>query len=566
VLQHPELEMAHDDDEDSLHIGRVVPVYPLTEHLGQRTMRRIMWNAVDRFAEAAVETLPRQTLERHRLQGITDALRSVHFPASMEEAERARFRIIFDEFLCVQIVLVARKVYAEQFLEGTAFNARGEMRGRFLSSLPFSLTGAQERVVEEIEADMRKPRPMHRLLQGDVGSGKTVVAACALLDVIECGFQGAVMAPTEILAVQHFQTLSGFLDPMGIRMVLLTSGMSAGEREEALGGISKGDVQLVVGTHAVIQEKVAFNKLGLVVIDEQHKFGVEQRGLLYEKGSHPDVLVMTATPIPRTLAMTVYGDLDVSVLDEMPSGRQEVVTRVIKESQLPDAYGFIRKQVAKGRQTYLVYPLVSESDKSELRSAEQMYEKLKKTVFASERLGLLHGQLSSDAKTDVMNQFRDHEIDILVATVVIEVGVDVPNANVMLVENAERFGLAQLHQLRGRIGRGEHKSFCILQGSPNTKDSWRRLKIMAETTDGFRIAEEDLKIRGMGNLLGREQSGFPALKVGDPLGDSDIMHVARQEAFTLVEQDPSLEAAEFARLRDRAKALYKIVGPFVKVG
>ena len=566
VFQHPEFELAQDDGEESLHVGRIVPIYALTEHLPQRTMRRIAWNAVELFARQAEEMLPPDTLQRLHLPEVQWAIGQAHFPDNLEHARWARYRLVFDEFLCIQLVLVARKVHAEQFLVGTAHVAEGHVRKRFLSTLPFALTAAQERVLKEIEADMQKPRPMHRLLQGDVGSGKTVVAVCAVLDAIECGSQCAVMAPTEILATQHARTFRQYLEPMGIQIALLTSDMTAADRSRILAGVEAGSIHLVVGTHAVIEDRVVFKKLGLIVIDEQHKFGVEQRGALYGKGEQPDVLVMTATPIPRTLAMTIYGDLDVSLLNEMPKGRQQIVTRVIKEEQLPKAYGFISQQVAKGRQAFLVYPLVSESEQSDLRSAEEMFKTLKGSVFQKEQLGLLHGQMKTAEKDAVMQQFRGGKIDILVATTVVEVGIDIPNATVMLVENAERFGLAQLHQLRGRIGRGAHKSFCILQGTPTTLESWQRLKVMEETLDGFRIAEEDLRIRGMGNLLGREQSGLPPLRVGDLLLDSEILLDARKEAFHIVEGDPKLEDPRYERLRARARALYKLVGSFVKVG
>ena len=566
VFQHPEFEVVSEDNEESIHVGRIVPVYHLTEHLPQRTMRRIVWHAVESYAGLAEDVLPAETLERLRLPGVREAIRRVHFPDSLDEAQLARYRLVFEEFLCVQLVLVARKIHAERFLTGQAHAPAGHVRKHFLSSLPFRLTAAQERVLREIEADMRKPRPMHRLLQGDVGSGKTVVAVCALLDAVESGSQCAVMAPTEILAEQHARTFEQYLQPIGTRLALLTAGVTGAARAELLEAVRRGDVDILVGTHAIIEDGVAFKRLGLVVIDEQHKFGVEQRGMLYEKGVQPDVLVMTATPIPRTLAMTIYGDLDVSILDEMPRGRQQIVTRVIKEEQLPKAYDFIRKQVARGRQAFLVYPLISESSKSELNAAEAMYRRLREDVFKAERVELIHGQMPPAEKAAVMERFRRGEADILVATTVIEVGIDVPNATVMLVGSAERFGLAQLHQLRGRIGRGAHKSFCILEGKPGTPESWRRLKVMEETLDGFRIAEEDLRIRGMGNLLGREQSGFPTLRVGDPLNDSEILVAARKEAFRIVEGDPRLEDPQYERLRARARALYRMVGPFVRVG
>ncbi|MBU0678908.1 MAG: ATP-dependent DNA helicase RecG [Verrucomicrobia bacterium] len=565
-FQHPDFEVGEKGDEESLHMGRVVPIYALTENLQQRSARRIMWNAVNAFIGEVREILPESLLDRLGLLPAQEALSTVHFPETLARARAARYRLVFEEFLCVQLVLVARKIHSEQVLVGTAHNIVGRLKDSFVDSLPFELTGAQKRVIEEIENDMRKPRPMHRLLQGDVGSGKTVVAASALLDAIECECQGTVMTPTEILARQHYVSFKEYLEPLGLRVLLLTSDLSAARRKEVLPRIKDGWYHLVVGTHALIEDRVQFKKLGLAVIDEQHKFGVEQRGELYGKAHNPDVLVMTATPIPRTLAMTLYGDLDVSIVDEMPTGRKETVTRVIKEDQLPDAYGFIRKQVAKGRQAYIVYPLVSESDKLELKSAEEMFRHLRGEVFHDESVGLLHGQMPSGEKAAVMDLFKNGELDILVATTVIEVGVDVPNATVMLIENAERFGLAQLHQLRGRIGRGAHKSFCVLQGSPTTLDSWKRLKVMEKTTDGFVIAEEDMKIRGMGNLLGREQSGFPALRVGDPLGDSDILLDARREAFTIVESDPKMTKPEFEGLRSRARALYKLVGPFVRVG
>lgn len=565
-LQHPEMERVTDEDDETIHTGRIVPVYPLTENLPQRTMRRILWNAVGQYAPQAVETLPAETRERYGLPGLAESLSGVHFPASIAQAIHARERLAFEEFLCMQYVLVARRAKATRIVKANVVGTVGKLRDAFLASLPFQLTGAQQRVLGEIRADMSRTAPMHRLLQGDVGSGKTVVAACALLDAIEIGAQGAIMAPTEILAAQHYRTFSRYLSPLGISVQLLKGDMTEAEKISARAALADGRTQIAVGTHALIQDRVTFKNLGIVVIDEQHKFGVEQRGTLYDKGTHPDVLVMSATPIPRTLAMTLYGDLDVSIIDELPAGRQAIVTRVIGDKQIEQAYDFIRKQVAKGRQAYLVYPLVNESDLVELKSATAMFDDLKMTAFAGLRLGLLHGQLKAEQKDSVMQKFRAGEIDVLVSTTVIEVGVDVPNATVMLVENAENFGLAQLHQLRGRIGRGAHKSYCILQGHAKSRDAWRRLKVMEETSDGFRIAEEDFRIRGMGNLLGREQSGMPALRVADPLADIKLLEAARQEAVMLVDADPQFKNPLYEPLRARARELFRDVGSYAKVG
>lgn len=566
VIQHPEFEKVTEDNDTSLHIGRIVPFYHLTENLTQRLMRRIVWNGLETFVDCFPEVLPGETRERNHLMPVREALREVHFPSSLERAEAARYRLVFEEFLCIQLILVARKIHAEQFLTGHVHQSEGRLRRRLVETLPFRLTDAQERVLREIECDMQKPRPMHRLLQGDVGSGKTLVAVCAMLDAVESGSQCALLVPTEILAEQHRETLVRYLQPLGIKVELLTHGVTGSVREALLTEICEGRVDIVVGTHAILEDRVRFKKLGLVVIDEQHKFGVEQRSVLYGKGTEPDVLVMTATPIPRTLAMTIYGDLDVSILDEMPAGRGVVVTRVIRKEQLPRAYDFVRKQIAKGRQAFFVYPVISETVHADLAAATAMFEELKTTVFPLLRVGLLHGQMPTEEKRDIMERFRRREIDILVATSLVEVGVDVPNANIMLVGNAERFGLAQLHQLRGRISRSPQKSFCILQAEPTTPEAWQRLKTLEQTTDGFRIAEEDLRIRGMGNLLGREQSGLPKFRVADPLRDADIQVAARNEAYRILERDPMLQAPEYERLRARARALYRVLGSFARVG
>lgn len=566
VFDHPEIERVREDESELLHMGRIVPIYPLTENLGQRAMRRIQWAAVEAFVPGLEDPLPAATRARWDLPELREALRQVHFPSREAEAVRARARLVFEEFLCMQLVLAARKYQMEHVQRGRALQPLGELREKLLATLPFQLTAAQWAALAEIRTDMARPRPMHRLLQGDVGSGKTIVAACAALDAIECGTQVAVMAPTEILAQQHAQTFKRYLSPLGVRVAILTSALAPAEKIAVRAQIADGRAQLVVGTHALIQERVVFNELGLVIIDEQHKFGVAQRGLLYTKGIQPDVLVMSATPIPRTLAMTWYGDLDITTIRELPSGRQPIVTRVISEKLLPEAYRFIRKQVAKGRQAYVVYPLVAESERPDLKAATAMLERLQTGPFEGLRLGLVHGQMAGPVRDRVMEKFRRGELDVLVATSVIEVGVDVPNATVMLVENAERFGLAQLHQLRGRIGRGQHKSFCILQGHPNTRDAWKRLKVLESTTDGFRIAEEDFQIRGMGNLFGREQSGGVVLKVADPMRDTVLLEQSRQEAFRIIEADPKLRDPAHAALREQARSFYRAASPFVKVG
>ncbi len=566
AFDHPEIERNREDADDLLHVGRIVPVYPLTESLGQRTMRRIVWNALAEYAGAFPETLPAPVRERWGLSGLRDALWHAHFPAAEPDAARARVRLVFEEFLCMQLVLVARKHRTEHLVAGRAMQAEGALQSRLLALLPFQLTQAQRAALREIRADMARPRPMHRLLQGDVGSGKTIVAICAAVDAIECGAQVAVMAPTEILAQQHAATFERYLKPLGIRAVSLTSGLAPEDKVSVRAQLADGRAPLVVGTHALIQERVVFRDLGLIVIDEQHKFGVEQRGLLYTKGVQPDVLVMTATPIPRTLAMTWYGDLDITTIREMPGGRIPIVTRVISAKLLPKAYDFIRQQVARGRQAYLVYPLVSDTEQVDLKSATQMVGHLNRGPLAGLRIGLVHGQMPSAERDRAMGKFRRGELDVLVSTTVIEVGVDVPNATVLLVENAERFGLAQLHQLRGRIGRGNHKSFCILQGHPNTREAWRRLKVLEATTDGFQIAEEDFQIRGMGNLFGREQSGGTILRVADPLRDLVILERAREEALRIIGEDSKLRAPGHALLREEARMLYRAASPFVKVG
>ncbi|HEV8310805.1 MAG TPA: ATP-dependent DNA helicase RecG [Methylomirabilota bacterium] len=557
AMQNPEFEIMEDEEDASLHMSRIVPIYGLTEGLTQRPMRTLLYRALERFAAEIRDPLPEDLRRRRGLVSAVDAYRAIHFPDALEAAETARRRFVFEDFLLLQVGLAIRR-RREGARRGHAIAPPGRLVGGLLTTLPFALTGAQRRVWEEIRADLARPTPMNRLLQGDVGSGKTVVAVMALLTAVEAGYQGVLMAPTEILAEQHFATVEALVQPLGIGLALLTSGQKAKQREIALAAAESGAAPLVVGTHALIQEGVAFRRLGLAVVDEQHRFGVLQRAGLRAKGEHPDVLVMTATPIPRTLALTLYGDLDVSVLDELPPGRQPITTAWRTEAKRREIYDFIRKELAGGRQAYVVYPLVEETEASDLRAATAMAERLASEVFPDRRVGLMHGRLGFDAKDAVMRAFKAGELDVLVATTVIEVGIDVPNASVMLIEHAERFGLAQLHQLRGRVGRGAARSYCILLASGLLSDeAQRRLQAMCETQDGFRIAEVDLEIRGPGEFFGTRQAGLPEFRAANLLTDGRLLEEARAEAVGLVERDPGLRLAEHAGLREALLARWR---------
>jgi ATP-dependent DNA helicase RecG len=459
-------------------------------------------------------------------------------------------RIIFDEFFFLELGM-ALKRRGMALEPGISFRGEGTLSQRLLNLLSFQLTKSQQRVWDEIREDLGRAHPMNRLIQGDVGSGKTVVALLACLYVIECGYQAAIMAPTEVLSEQHYLNLHRWVEPLGVQVALLTSSIKGSEKEDLYERIKKGEVQLVIGTHAVIQEAVEFHQLGLAIIDEQHKFGVVQRGLLKKKGENPDVLVMTATPIPRTLAMTIYGDLDVSLIDEMPPGRMPVETRVYPESARARVYRILEEEVRKGRQVFIVYPLVEESEKLQLRDATRMAEQLQEEVFPEFRIGLLHGRMKSEEKEAIMMEFKVGKIQILVATTVIEVGIDIPNASVMVVEHAERFGLSQLHQLRGRIGRGRYPSKCVLLAQyRSSQEAKIRLRAMERTTDGFQIAEEDLGLRGPGEFFGTRQSGLPDFRVAHILRDAPILVEARKEAFRLVGEDPALIQPSHSALKN----------------
>ena len=549
VIQQPDYEIVESDDDERLHTGRLVPVYSLTEGLPQRPLRTLMWRIVDTFARDVPEALPEAVRERRRLVALPQALSDCHFPGTEAALATARRRLAFDDFLLLQLGLAILRSRTTR-ARGVQMSPRGQQVARLRASLPWPLTRAQERVWDEIRRDMAAPHPMHRLLQGDVGSGKTIVAALAVLTAVEAGYQAAVMAPTEILAEQHFMTFRQLLEPLGVPVILLTASLKPRERAARRAGLAAGEAPCVVGTHALVQEGVEFRRLGLAVVDEQHRFGVEQRARLRGKGEHPDLLVMTATPIPRTLALTLYGDLEVSVLDELPPGRRPVVTAARTESKRREIYTFLRDEIARGRQAYVVYPLVEESEALDLKAATDMARHLAEDVFPDLHVGLIHGRLGFEEKDEVMRRFKAREIHILVSTTVIEVGIDVANASVMLVEHAERFGLSQLHQLRGRVGRGPWKSVCILLTSGRlTEEAQQRIAAMVSTNDGFRIAEVDLELRGPGEFFGTRQSGLPEFRTADLLRDAALLEEARREAQAIIAADPELRDPAHRALR-----------------
>ncbi len=596
-------------EDELIHTGRLVPVHPLTKGLHERNARSIIKAVVEQAAPLVPDYLPDTLRERVGLLPLPEALAQIHFPDDQDTLQRARTRLAFDEFLLIQLGVVRRKMLWQGEM-GYPIPFQEQVYHDLLAQLPFRLTGAQQRAMNEIFSDIQQSRPMARLLQGDVGSGKTVVAAAVLLQAIANGLQGALMAPTEILAEQHYQGLQALLrtvqvprstqgndgaggdwqaelDPEtqqrlfeikqllgmtpeddmggeGVRVALLTGSLGKKERRRVLEGIAKGDVDLVIGTHALITESVQYHQLGLVCIDEQHRFGVEQRQRLKDKGFNPHMLVMTATPIPRTLTLTVYGELDTSVLDELPPGRQVIKTRWIRRSERDKAYRHIRKEVDCGRQAFVICPLVEESEKVDLPSAEEMAALLQQDIFPDLRIGLVHGRLLSSEKDAVMRAFRDQDFDILVATAVVEVGIDVPNATTIMIDGAERFGLAQLHQFRGRVGRGQHQSYCVLVSDQENEITTQRLEAMEQTHDGFELAETDLRLRGPGEFFGTRQSGTPDLKVAR-LADTRLLHQARVEAHALLDDDPHLERPEHALLRKKVDSFWaKAEGNAVK--
>ena len=542
VIDHPEFEVIENDDELSIHFLRITPIYPATEGLPQRVFRGLVYAALQNLDAAEVETLlPQKFDAAARL----NALRQIHFPENDAALADAREHLVFSEFFAMQMSIASRRAGLAARV-GQPHCGPGKLLERFLGTLAFDLTLAQTRVIAELRRDLASKQPMNRLLQGDVGSGKTVVATAAMLLAVEAGFQAALMAPTQILAEQHYAVLRRWLEPLGVKLSLRTGARQEESFLPLLDGSDNADI--VIGTHALLYEGVAFNNLGLVVIDEQHKFGVSQRALLTAREPAPDVLVMTATPIPRTLTMTVYGDLDVSTIDEMPANRGKIITAARENGKLGEVLTFMRGQLEAGRQAYVIYPLIEESGKLEAKAAAAEFD------LWCERLrpfkcDLLHGRIPAPEKQAIMERFRSGETHALISTTVIEVGVDVPNATIMLVENAERFGLAQLHQLRGRIGRGEHKSYCILLSDEKTPEAAAKLGVLEKTSNGFEVAEADWEQRGPGDLLGTAQSGLPGLKIGNLKTDMELMKRARAAATAIMEWDPKLEAPENQRFR-----------------
>ena len=571
-MVHPEYDKISDEGEaDPLHTAGIVPLYPSTEGLKKggfdsRGFRRIIHPVLNSMPPLE-ETLPLEMLARHNFMPLSDSLHHMHYPCDWNHLKKAQLRLKFEELFYLQLFLaLQRKMYTET-QKGISFQRVGELTRGLVRKLTFQLTEAQKRVLREIRHDMKSERPMNRLLQGDVGSGKTVVACISMLIAVENGFQSALMAQTEILAEQHYLTLHAWLEKFGIKVALLKGSLSASEKRTVLKDLRDGNLQVIVGTHALVQENVAFHKLGLVVIDEQHRFGVLQRAFLRKKGVHPDVLVMTATPIPRTLALTLYGDLDVSVLDEMPAGRKPVRTAWRSENKREAIYDFIRTELKQKRQAYIVYPLVEESEKMDLAAATEAFDHLSKNIFKEFKVGLLHGRMKGDEKETVMQAFKSGRMDLLVSTTVIEVGVDVPNATVILIEHAERFGLTQLHQLRGRVGRGDQPSTCILLAQyPLSEDAKKRLQTMVQTHDGFEIAEADLQIRGPGELFGTRQHGVLNLKIANLTTDGPILENARKEAFNLIAADPDVTQPEHVMVRKTYQSRYQGKFGLIEVG
>jgi len=556
TLDNPEIEVLESSSENastppnpplvrggsiqSFKIGRILPVYPLTEGVEADLVRKAVIEAYPAINQLQ-DPLPAPLRSQYGLIGLKEAIANIHFPADQNILAQARRRLVFDEFFYLQLGFLQRRQERKQTEHSVIFTPQGQLIEDFNHLLPFALTNAQKRVIQEILEELELDTPMNRLIQGDVGSGKTVVAVFAILAAIQSGYQAAFMAPTEVLAEQHYRKIVGWFNLLHLPVELLTGSTKTAKRREIHGQLETGELPLLVGTHALIQDPVKFRQLGLVVIDEQHRFGVQQRGRLLAKGKSPHVLTMTATPIPRTLALSLHGDLDVSQIDELPPGRQPIKTTILTGKKRIEAYDLIRREVAQGRQAYVIFPLIEESEKLEVRAAVEEHKKLAETIFPEFQVGLLHGRMSSAEKDEALNKFRENKSQVIVSTTVIEVGVDVPNATVMLIENAERFGLSQLHQLRGRVGRGQHKSYCLLLSSKKTADAMERLRVLEQSQDGFFISEMDLRLRGPGEVLGTRQSGLPDFALASLVEDQEILELARQAAEKIIMADASLQ-------------------------
>lgn len=535
---------------------RIIPVYQSTANLTQNILRSVIRNSLDMTADSIEEIFPQWLRNKYRLSEINYCLLNIHFPKSDVDFKNSRYRLVFEEFLLMQLGLLNIKNSIQEGKKGLEFKPVKEMEA-FIGNLPFKLTSAQEKVFKEIEADMESSKIMNRLVQGDVGSGKTIVAVLALFKAVRNGYQGTLMVPTEILAEQHFKSIKTLIGNYGIKTALLTGSKTKKEKAEILEALEKGEIDIIIGTHALIEENVSFKRLGLVVTDEQHRFGVRQRAVLSQKGENPDVLVMTATPIPRTLALILYGDLDISIIDELPPGRKPIETYSVDNSMRDRINSFIRKKVAEGRQVYIVCPLVEESEMIEAKSAAEFAERIATKDFSDLRVGLIHGKMRPKDKDEIMRGFVEGNIDILVSTTVIEVGVNVPNATVMVIENAERFGLAQLHQLRGRVGRGEYQSYCILYNEGKSNISKERMKVMQKTGDGFIISEKDLELRGPGEFFGIRQHGLPEFKIANIYKDMEILKTAQSAAVEILKTDPELQGEDCRKLKEKIVEKFK---------
>ena len=543
----------YDEIDQSKNTGKIIPIYPLTFELKQNTLRRIIENGLLEVKGQLPETLPEYVLKDNNLWDINNTIERIHFPVEFSDFNKARERLVFEELLTMQLALLKLKNNYENDINGIQFSKDAKMSD-VINMLPFKLTKAQLRVLEEIDSDMESDKPMNRLLQGDVGSGKTVVAMIAAYKAVKSGYQATIMAPTAILASQHLESFQGILEELGIRTELLISSITKKKKTEILEKLQNGEIDILIGTHAILEENVIFKNLGLVVTDEQHRFGVKQRGTIASKGQNPDIIAMSATPIPRTLALILYGDLDISIIDELPPNRKKIETYAVRKNMEERVNNFIRKQIKEGRQAYIVCPLVEENEDMEgLQSVIELAQRYQKETFSEYKVAYLHGKMKPKEKDEIMLKFKDGEIQILIATTVIEVGVNVPNASIMVVENAERFGLAQLHQLRGRVGRGEYQSYCILKYEGNGDTIKQRMKVMCDTNDGFVISEKDLELRGSGDFFGTEQHGLPEFKIANLFEDIRILKRVQALAIKIMEDDPLLEKEKNEKLNEIVK-------------